>query len=66
MPPPAEAVVTVDQLVPPLEPDEEPDEHPAASSARAVSPASPIRCGNLTRMPPVNVPHPHRVRKGRG
>jgi hypothetical protein len=58
IPPPAEAVVTVDQLVPPLVVDDEPDEHPAASSARAVSPASPIRCGNLTRMPPVNVPIP--------
>src|ERR1700691_295169 len=57
MPPPAETVVTVDQLVPPLDVDE-PDEHPAASSARALSPPSANRYGDLTRMPPVNVPIP--------
>jgi hypothetical protein len=49
MPPPADADVTVDQLVPPLELDEEePDEHPAAASARAVSPTSANRCADLT------------------
>jgi hypothetical protein len=42
IPPPADAEVTVAQLVELLEPepDEELDEHPAASSARAVSPMS--------------------------
>jgi hypothetical protein len=56
IPPPADAELTVDQLVPPLELDEEPDEHPAASSARALSPISANRCGDLTRMPPVGFP----------
>src|SRR5260370_21932042 len=59
IPPPAEAEATVDQLVPPLELDEELDpEHPAASMARAVSPISANRCGDLTRMPPVSFPNP--------
>jgi hypothetical protein len=43
MPPPADAEVAVDQLVPLPEPDEEPDEEldeqPAASSAAAAIPA---------------------------
>src|SRR5882724_12932194 len=66
IPPPAATALTVDQSVPPLELDEELPEHPAASSARAPSPASAIRYGDLTRMPPVNFPS-HRVRpRGRG
>ena len=58
IPPPAEAELTVAQLVPPLLEldDEEPDEHPAASNARPVSPASANRCDDLTRMPPVSFP----------
>src|SRR6266567_5681597 len=56
IPPPAEAEVTVDQLLP-LEPDDEP-EQPAASSARAPSPMSADRCGDRTRMPPVKFPIP--------
>src|SRR6266571_2063045 len=59
IPPPAEADVTFDQSVPPLEPGELP-EHPAASSARAPSPVSVIRYDDLTRMPPVNFPSPSR------
>src|SRR5258708_4237991 len=59
IPPPAEAEATVAQLVPPLEFGEELDpEHPAANIARAVSPVSVNRCGDLTRMPPVSFPNP--------
>jgi hypothetical protein len=48
IPPPADAEVTVDQFVPPLELGEELDEHPAASSARPVSPISANRFADLT------------------
>ena len=48
IPPPAEAELTVAQLVPALEPGEELDEHPAAASARLVSPISANRCADLT------------------
>ena len=38
IPPPAEAELTVAQLVPPLDDEDEPDEHPAASNASAAAP----------------------------
>jgi hypothetical protein len=64
---PAEAVVAVDQLVPLLELGEELGEHPATSNARAVSPMSANRCGDLTRMPPAGLPIPiAAVPEGRG
>jgi hypothetical protein len=61
IPPPAEAEVTVAQLVPPLELDEPPEEHPAPSNARAATPAIANRYDALTRLPPVSFPHPQRT-----
>jgi len=48
MPPPADAEVSLAQLVPLLlEPDDELDEHPAASSVAAATPASANRYDDL-------------------
>jgi hypothetical protein len=57
IPPPAEAEVTVAQLVPPLELDEEFDEHPAASSADAATPVRIKRYADLTKCLLFGFPH---------